>query len=31
MKNLYYNVSVEQIDYTPIDFEVIKKYYKVKA
>lgn len=23
----YYNVSVERIDYTPVDFEVIRKYY----
>lgn len=27
-KNLYYNVSVEQIDYRPISFNEIKKYYK---
>lgn len=27
-KNLYYNVSVEQINYRPIDFNEIKKYYK---
>jgi len=27
-KNLFYNVSVEKIDYTPINFEKIKKYYK---
>ena len=26
-KNLYYNVSVEVIDYTPISFQKIKEYY----
>jgi len=26
-KNLYYNVSVEQIDYTPISLNEIEKYY----
>lgn len=30
-KNLYYNVSVEMINYTPIDFEVIKEYYNSKG
>lgn len=25
---LYYNVSVEQIDYTPVDFESIRELYK---
>lgn len=26
-KNLYFNVSVEMINYTPINFELIKEYY----
>jgi len=26
--NRYYNVSVEQINYTPIDFEQIREHYK---
>jgi len=26
-KNLYYNVSVEMINYTPINFDEIKRYY----
>jgi len=28
--NQYFNVSVERIDYTPIDFEKIKQYYNME-
>lgn len=29
-KNMYYNVCVEQLDYSPIDFNKIKEYYTVE-
>ena len=28
IERIYYNVSVENINYTPINFEVIREYYK---